>query len=115
MDVAAASDISSDTRVLREGHNCWRITRARRAALLVDGAAYFEAAADAIERARSSILMVGWDVHSRIRLRRRGGPDEEGFAELLDRVARRRRGLHVHLLAWDWPMRSRGRASRSSA
>ena len=29
--------------ILQEGETCWRIARAERAALLVDGAAYFEA------------------------------------------------------------------------
>jgi phospholipase D1/2 len=91
--------------ILDEGRNCWRIACARRVALLVDGAAYFEAAAQAMERARRSILVVGWDLHSRIRLRRREpGASEETLAQLLDRLAAARPALRVHLLAWDFAM-----------
>jgi phospholipase D1/2 len=93
------------TPILDEGRNCWRVARAGRAALLVDGASYFEAAAMAMERARRSILVVGWDLHSRIRLRRRGtAASEETLAEMLDRLAARRPPLRVHLLAWDFAM-----------
>ncbi len=87
-----------------EGHSCWRIARARRATVLVDGADYFEAAAEALERARHAVLVVGWDVHSRVRLRRRERASDEGFAALLERIAARRNGPRIHLLAWDWPM-----------
>jgi phospholipase D1/2 len=89
--------------VLREGRNCWRIARADRASLLVDGAAYFEAAADALERAQRSVLLVGWDLHSRIRLRRREPVEgDETLAQMLDRLAAARRRLRIHLLAWDF-------------
>ena len=36
-------------RVSEPGRNCWRVARARRAAVLVDGAAYFGALRAAIE------------------------------------------------------------------
>src|SRR2546425_425337 len=69
-------------RILVEGRNCWRRDRASRVAFLIDGAAYFAAFAAAVERARRSILILGWDFHSRIRLRRDGGsrsiPEEPG-------------------------------------
>jgi phospholipase D1/2 len=91
--------------VLEAGRNCWRIARASRAALLVDGADYFERAAAAMERAERSILILGWDLHSRIRLRRRGeGESDETLSELLDRLARGRRGLQIHALVWDFAM-----------
>ncbi|MFA5701569.1 MAG: hypothetical protein WC913_09860, partial [Desulfuromonas sp.] len=60
--------------LFEEGRNCWRICRADKAAVLVDGAAYFSALADSLEQARHSIFIVGWDIDSRIRLRR----DSEG-------------------------------------
>lgn len=90
--------------LLVPGSNCWRVERARRAALLVDGAAYFSAVAAAIERARHSLLLVGWDLHSRIALCREGPASGKPFADLLDAAVRRRPGLHVHLLAWDYAM-----------
>jgi len=109
--------VSESEPILVPGRTCWRLARARRAAWLVDGAAYFEALARAIERARHSVLLVGWDFHSRVRLRRdrdgsdggdendgtgRGGDGTSELASLLDAAVRRRRGLHVHVLDWDF-------------
>jgi phosphatidylserine/phosphatidylglycerophosphate/cardiolipin synthase-like enzyme/uncharacterized membrane protein YdjX (TVP38/TMEM64 family) len=88
------------------GRNCWRRPRARRVALLVDGAAYFDAFAAAVERARRSILIVGWDIHSRIRLRRDGVPRPwpEQLGDFLNAVVSRRPELHANVLGWDFAM-----------
>src|SRR5262245_41583687 len=81
-------------------HNCWRIGRARRAAVLIDAAAYFDALARAIARARHSVLILGWDVHSRVRL---GPAPEEGsgaapeLAALLDDAAARNPRLRTYI------------------
>jgi hypothetical protein len=52
----------------RAGRNCWRVARAKRAAPLIDAAAYFSALADTMRRARKQILICGWDVHALTRL-----------------------------------------------
>jgi len=92
--------------LLREGHNCWKKVRADRVAFLIDAEAYFDRLVSSLERARRSILMVGWDFHSRTPLRRGKDVDEERFrlGPLLDRLARDNRGLHVKVLAWDFAM-----------
>jgi len=95
--------------ILREKRNCWRRPHAGRVALLVDGEAYFAALADAIERAERQILMVGWDFHSRVRLRRDPdrSPEDDADAQLvalLERRVRAERHLRVHILAWDFAM-----------
>jgi len=85
------------------GASGWRRPAASRLAFLVDAERYFGALADALERAREQVLIVGWDVHSRTRLRRdeAGGlPSELG--PLLDALARRRRRLRIHVLDWDY-------------
>lgn len=91
-------------RILVEGRNCWRIASAGRAAFLVDAAAYFEAFVSAVEKARESILILAWDIDSRLVLLRdgpdRGLPKELG--NFLDAVVSRRRGLHAHILAWNF-------------
>jgi phospholipase D1/2 len=92
------------TPILREGENCWRLPRADRVALLVDGADYFSALADAIERAERSVLMIGWDFHSQVRLRRGDDAGESALLALLERQVRRRRSLRVRILAWDFAM-----------
>src|SRR5690606_38121467 len=61
--------------------------------------------ADALERAERSILILGWDLHGGVRLRRgEGGRDERTLAQLLDELVRRRRGLRAHLLEWDFAL-----------
>lgn len=81
------------------------MARAQRVAFLVDGEAVFGAVADALERAQSSVWLLGWDFHSAVRLRRgdpQGRPDE--LVALLDALARERPSLHVRVLAWDFAM-----------
>ncbi|MGH0034673.1 MAG: VTT domain-containing protein [Myxococcota bacterium] len=94
----------TEQRILVEGETCWQRARAGRVALLVDGASYFSALATAIERAERSILMLGWDFHSRTRLRRDDSSDPEAdeLRLRLDAAVRARRGLHVNVLGWDF-------------
>ncbi|MCC2662415.1 MAG: Phospholipase [Geminicoccaceae bacterium] len=86
--------------LLRPGRNCWRLTRADRAALLIDGAAYFAALEQALRAARHSVFIVGWDIRSEISL------DPDGSATPLNRflaqLLRARRELRVRILVWDW-------------
>jgi phospholipase D1/2 len=86
--------------------NCFRVEPAHRAALIIDGEAYFRALHEALRRARRSIFIVGWDLHSEVRLIRNG--DGEGYparlGELLDALAEERRRLEIYLLSWDFAM-----------
>ena len=52
--------------ILQTGRNCWRIDTAGRAAMVADGGPYFAVLRDAFERARSSILIVGWDFDGKV-------------------------------------------------
>jgi phospholipase D1/2 len=92
--------------ILAEGRNCWRIVPSPRVAFLVDGAAYFEALATALEGARESVLIAGWEIDDRIRLRHgtEGGTLPDRLGPLLDALLRRHRGLRVDVLAWDFAM-----------
>jgi phosphatidylserine/phosphatidylglycerophosphate/cardiolipin synthase-like enzyme/uncharacterized membrane protein YdjX (TVP38/TMEM64 family) len=95
---------ASEKPILVPGHSCWRIEHASRAAFLIDGAAYFEALADALEQAQRRVMLLGWDFHSRVALRRDGErrdvPDE--LAPMLDWLVRRRRDLRIFVLEWDF-------------
>jgi phospholipase D1/2 len=96
-----------DPPVLELGRNCWRIEQATRVAFLVDAEAYFRAFAEAVERARSSVMIVGWDFNGGTELRP-GRPATDGppsqLARFLEHELGRRRSLHVHVLDWDFPM-----------
>jgi phospholipase D1/2 len=57
--------------ILKEKYNCRGISHADRVAFLIDGAAYFEAFADAVEQAQKTIFIAAWDIDSRIKLLKR--------------------------------------------
>ncbi len=91
-----------DEPIARPGRNCWRIVHAERLAFLVDAAEYFSVLAESIARTRRSILLVGWDVHSRVALRRSTEDQGPTLAEALDAAARAHRRLRAYLLDWDY-------------
>jgi phospholipase D1/2 len=92
--------------LFQRGRNCLKVARAQRVALMVDGDDYFRAFMQAAERAQRSIIILGWDFDSRTRLRR----DESLSAappvlgDFLNFLARRRRGLRIRILDWDFPV-----------
>src|SRR5512146_1336312 len=91
--------------LFQPGRNCAAAGRARRAAFLVDGEAYFDAFVRATERARRSILVCGWDFDSRTVLR--FGPDgapQVVLGDWLNRLAERHKRLVIRSLDWDYPM-----------
>jgi phospholipase D1/2 len=91
-------------QVLCEGKNCWRIEPAERVAFLIDGQAYFAAFKAAVERAQRSVLIVGWDFDSRIKLERHEKPqdDAEQLRDFLKKGVSRRKDLQMHILVWDF-------------
>lgn len=92
--------------ILSQGRNCWRIARADRAAFIVDGEDYFKALYQSLTQARHSILIVGWDIHSELRLIRNGEDDASPntLRPLLDHLAERRPDLDVYISSWDFAM-----------
>jgi phospholipase D1/2 len=96
----------ASTRILQEAKNCWKLAAASRVKLLIDGAAYFAAVAEAFERAQESILILGWDFDSRVRLR----PDAKDptaaardLKSFLNSLVERRPELKIHILIWSAP------------
>src|SRR5262245_900707 len=93
--------------LLKPGVNCCAVAHANRVALLVDGADYFHAFFRAALRAERSILVLGWDFDSRTLLhqeRAAPGDPPAQTGEFLNYLARRRRGLQVRVLNWDYPV-----------
>ncbi len=93
-------------RILIEGRNCWRIARSNRIAFLIDGEAYFSACASAMARAGKAIYILGWDIHSRLKLVRNGVaprlPDRLG--PFLNALIGLNPDLHIYILVWDFAM-----------
>jgi phosphatidylserine/phosphatidylglycerophosphate/cardiolipin synthase-like enzyme/uncharacterized membrane protein YdjX (TVP38/TMEM64 family) len=90
--------------LLRAGETCECVARTPRVAFIIDGEAYFAAVADALELAKESVWLIGWDFHSGLRLRCGSSPRDDRLSALLQRVVRAQRRLHVRVLAWDYTM-----------
>ncbi|MFK4765367.1 VTT domain-containing protein [Desulfobaculum sp. SPO524] len=75
--------------------------RSNRTAFLIDAQDYFRAVAESIIKAERSVIILGWDIDSRIRLR---GDDDMRLHELLNHVVTERPDLHIHVLIWDFPL-----------
>ena len=87
---------------MEPGRNCWRIERTGRASLIVDAADYFRIAREAMLRAQSQILLIGWDFDTRIELIKEGdGEAPVKLGPFLTWLSRRKPGLRIHILAWD--------------
>ena len=92
--------------ILAPNRNVWRIGRAERAAILIDGASYFGALREALIKARSTVFIIGWDLDSRTRLVGECGKADDGYPEdfidFLTALVNERPGLTVQLLVWDY-------------
>src|SRR3954471_11850974 len=95
------------SRILRPGRTVWRVEKARRAAVLVDGAAFFAAVRESFLKARHSIFVVGWDIDSRTKLAGNADPTDglpTTFADFLTGLVKARPELSIHLLLWDYSL-----------
>ncbi len=89
--------------LLIPGETCWRTAPAARLAFLLDNEAYFTAVFEALQKARRSILLLGWGFDPRTRMFPDGfdGPnDPDEIGHVLIRLARERPELDIRLLIW---------------
>jgi phospholipase D1/2 len=99
----------AEPSLLRPGRNCWRVAPCARLSMLVDADAYFPALRQALTQAEHSVFILGWDIDSRMRLLQGSdtAPADGLPAELrdfLNALCRRRRGLRIYVLSWDYAM-----------
>ena len=99
-DAATQQDHSS---LLKPGRNCWRIEKAGRAALIVDAADYYRIALRAMLEAKSQIILIGWDVDTRVSLDDQDPPGGAPvtLGPLLSWLSKHRPELNIHILCWD--------------
>ena len=94
--------------ILALGRNVWRVEDANRFAVLIDGAAFFDAVRQAALKAKRSILIMGWDLDSATRLVGESGQPQDGypaeFAAFISALVRERPGLNVKILLWDYSL-----------
>ncbi len=91
---------------LEPGKNCWRLTKANKASLLIDGEAYFSQFRKAVLSAKKRIFISAWDMDSHVNLLRSntddGYPNELG--DFLLAVLKKNKQLHIYILLWDFSM-----------
>jgi phosphatidylserine/phosphatidylglycerophosphate/cardiolipin synthase-like enzyme len=96
-------DIALPASDARAGADTPPTARAARAATVIDNAAYFAAARDAMLRARRSVLLLGWGFDPRTTLVAEGADDgwPTRLGPFLAMLAERRPEVEIRLLIWD--------------
>ena len=91
--------------LLRPGRNCWKIAKAERLALLVDGSNYYGTLAEVIGSAQRSIAIVGWDLDSRMHLFGEVQPQQQPqpLWRFLRDVVNQNPELNIYILSWSFP------------
>ncbi len=98
--VEASTSAPAGARILQPGRNCWRIAKADRVAFVVDAAAYYAAVLEAFDRAEHDIIIVGWDIDARVRMRHE--QQDVSLADALSACVRAKPGLRAWVLGWDF-------------
>jgi phosphatidylserine/phosphatidylglycerophosphate/cardiolipin synthase-like enzyme len=97
---AVAADAKPARRpILKQGHNCWRVAPAKRAAVLIDGADYYAQLEKVLRRARKSIIIVGWDFDAGIKLLP-DDPDSPRLGDFLRALVEQQPELEIRVLVW---------------
>lgn len=102
-----APDIGAAPCIFDPPQNAWRVVRAPAAHVLVDGAEYFGALRRALLAGRRRIVIVGWDVDSRMKLVGAAPPDDglpEELGPFLTALVERTPGLAIKILVWKSPL-----------
>ena len=91
---------------LAPGRNCWRVETAGRFAVLMENEAYFDALRSALDKARRSVVLLGWQFDPRTRLDPETWPDDHQaqIGHQLRMMVKARPELDVRLLIWKSPL-----------
>lgn len=91
--------IAAEGGILRGGENCWCVSTADKASLLIDADEYFRRLAQTLPLARRSLWIVGWDFDPRIKLQpdRADGPT---LGEHLRHLVETTPELEIRVLVW---------------
>lgn len=88
--------------ILKEGRNCWCFSQADRVAFLVDAENYFRAFEESVSQAQRTIIIIGWDIDSRMSLQ--PGQTSDQLGTLLDHLIRQKSSLRGYILSWDFSL-----------
>ncbi len=104
-DEAGSRPACADTGLFTDS-NTWKIARAESFGWVIDGEEYFAALRASLEAAKHEILIVGWDIDSRVELiRDENHPHYPSpLASTLQDLVDRNPQLRVHILSWDFAL-----------
>ena len=93
----------SAASLIKPGKNVWRREKAGRAAVVIDACDYYRLARRAMLKAKSQILLIGWDVDTRVTLTNEEEPKgvPTVLGPLLTWLSHHRPELNIYILAWD--------------
>jgi phosphatidylserine/phosphatidylglycerophosphate/cardiolipin synthase-like enzyme len=88
------------------GRNCWRVETAGRFGVLMENAAYFAALRSSLEKARRSVVVLGWQFDPRTPLNVEAslGENAAQVGHMLRMLVKSRPELDVRLLIWKSPL-----------
>ena len=94
---------AAQQNILLPGHNCWRKEKADCVSFLIDAEAYFSSFRSASRKAERSIIIIGWDLDSRIKLEPIEPEDDLPviFGDFLLALVKSKPALHVYILLWN--------------
>lgn len=97
---------SHEQTLLHSGKDCWRVETADRFAVLMENEAYFDALKSSLDKARRSIVILGWQFDPRTRLdpETRHGDRQAEIGHTLRMLVKSRPDLDVRLLIWKSPL-----------
>ncbi len=98
-----SDESASQASLLKPGKNVWRREQANRAAVIIDACDYYRLARRAMMKAKSQILLIGWDVDTRVTLTDEKDTDgvPTALGPLLTWLSHHRPELNIYILAWD--------------
>jgi phosphatidylserine/phosphatidylglycerophosphate/cardiolipin synthase-like enzyme/membrane protein YqaA with SNARE-associated domain len=95
-------------KILKPGRNCWQIKRAEKIAFLIEGENYFRALYQSLPLAEEQIMILSWDIFSRLHLippeEKRAQALPTALADQLNHLLHEKDDLRVRILNWDFAM-----------
>ncbi|HWO42421.1 MAG TPA: phospholipase D-like domain-containing protein [Candidatus Eisenbacteria bacterium] len=92
--------------IIRPGRNCWKVVDVSTTGLLIDGRDYYRAFYRAAKKARSYILISGWQFDSNVALLRgedaKAAGEEPTLLSFLNDLCVQNSALRIFILAWDF-------------
>lgn len=86
--------------ILNTKRNCWKIVNIERLSLLFDSCEYFEAFFQLTEKAKRSIIVVGWEVEAKVGLRHLKDSYPDNLRRYFNGLTKRSKKLRVLVSAW---------------